>query len=120
MSRNLRIWSIRILAPALFLAAAVVLVLILRTTFDDQASSDDALPGAVAVTTVATGVDGAPTAGEPAAGTEPAKPQLYRVQAGDTLTAIAGRFETTVAELQALNPEIDPVALQTGQSIRIR
>jgi LysM repeat protein len=46
-------------------------------------------------------------------------PRIYRVQSGDTLGAIASRFDTTVAELMALNPGIEPTALRVGQQIRI-
>jgi LysM repeat protein len=41
------------------------------------------------------------------------------VRSGDTLGTIAGRFGTTVDELLALNPGIDPRALHVGQSLRV-
>jgi len=42
------------------------------------------------------------------------------VQTGDTLSAIAARRGTTVAALEALNPGVDPSALQVGQTIRVK
>jgi LysM repeat protein len=44
----------------------------------------------------------------------------YVVQTGDTLGAIAAKTGTTVAELEHLNPGIDPQALHVGQTIRVQ
>jgi hypothetical protein len=46
--------------------------------------------------------------------------QFYAVAPGDNLTSIAKRTGLTVGALQALNPNIDPNALQTGQRLRLR
>lgn len=43
----------------------------------------------------------------------------YTIQRGDTLFALAQRFNTTVAAILALNPGIDPNALQVGRIICI-
>jgi len=43
----------------------------------------------------------------------------YTVQPGDTLWLIARRYGTTVAELQRLNPGINPSRLQVGQRLTI-
>lgn len=45
---------------------------------------------------------------------------IYVVQSGDTLTAIATRTGTSVAELQALNPGVDPQILLSGQRLKLR
>lgn len=42
---------------------------------------------------------------------------VYRVQRGDTLFAIARRFETTVGILERLNPGVDPARLAVGASL---
>jgi LysM repeat protein len=47
------------------------------------------------------------------------KKRIYRVKVGDTLESIANKFETTVDDLLALNPGIDPLALSPGQKIRV-
>jgi orotidine-5'-phosphate decarboxylase/LysM repeat protein len=54
--------------------------------------------------------------------TQPAKPaaRFYVVRTGDTLGAIAPRFDMTEAELVELNPGIEPTALRIGQKIRVR
>ena len=56
---------------------------------------------------------------------EPEKPKrtkakTYTVQSGDTLTAIAHKTGVPVAELQALNPEIDPQILIAGEVLKLR
>ncbi len=45
--------------------------------------------------------------------------QTHVVSAGDTLSAIAGRYGTTVDDLLALNPGIDPYTIVAGQEIRV-
>jgi LysM repeat protein len=42
------------------------------------------------------------------------------VKTGDTLAGIAEQVGVPVAELQELNPALDPQALVSGQKIRIR
>jgi LysM repeat protein len=46
--------------------------------------------------------------------------KTYRVRSGDTLTSISIRTGVSIARLQALNPELDSDALQTGQRIKLR
>jgi len=43
----------------------------------------------------------------------------YTVQTGDTLSAIAANFGTTVAEIVALNPSLDPDHLSIGTVLKI-
>lgn len=45
---------------------------------------------------------------------------FYVVQSDDTLTAIATRTGLSVAELQALNPDVDPQILRSGQRLKLR
>jgi murein DD-endopeptidase MepM/ murein hydrolase activator NlpD len=44
---------------------------------------------------------------------------VYIVQAGDTLSYIASRFNVTLDELEAANPNVDPNSLAQGQEIVI-
>ena len=46
-------------------------------------------------------------------------PSVYVVQAGDTLSAIAARFDTTVAVLVELNGIQDAASLQIGQELQL-
>lgn len=92
----------RIAAPIAFLLAVTIAVLLVRAGLNDADSR-------------------APAGGGPAATTrQPAGPRYYVVSAGDTLGAIARRFDSTVAELVRLNPGIDPVGLRVGDRIRVR
>lgn len=44
----------------------------------------------------------------------------YEVQTGDTLIAIAHKTGVPVAEIQALNPEVDPQILIAGEKLKLR
>jgi len=46
-------------------------------------------------------------------------PRIYIVKSGDTLSGIAAHFHTPLATLEALNPSVNPGALQTGQRLRL-
>jgi LysM repeat protein len=48
------------------------------------------------------------------------KAKTYVVQTGDTLTAIAHETGVPVAEILALNPEVDPQILIAGQTLKLR
>ena len=51
--------------------------------------------------------------------TEPVRPHHYRVQHGDSLHRLAGRFNTTVDALATLNSLEHPHHIQIGQLLRI-
>ncbi|WP_376789823.1 LysM peptidoglycan-binding domain-containing protein [Thermoflexus sp.] len=59
-----------------------------------------------------------PTPDPPRAGGDPDR-ELYLVQAGDTLAALAQQFQTTVEAILTLNPGLDPQRLQIGQPLWI-
>jgi LysM repeat protein len=48
------------------------------------------------------------------------KAKTYTVQSGDTLTSIAHKNGIPVAELQALNPEVDPQILIAGETLKLQ
>ncbi len=48
------------------------------------------------------------------------KAKTYEVQSGDTLISIAHKTGIPVAELQNLNPEVDPQILIAGQVLKLR
>ena len=131
--RSLRFWMARLLAPIAFFAAATLLVLIVRESFDEDAAGrvatfeqTDAAGETVVVTTTLTETEPAPATTEVASVDEettvctPPRRATYRVKAGDTFESIAVRVCTSSASLKQLNPDVDSVALQTGQIVRIR
>lgn len=111
MDEKARVWMARILAPLAFLAAATLLVVLVQRALDDDdaTAGETGTPGTVVVTT---------DAGETGAASEDAR-RYYRIRVGDTLEAIAERFDTTVDRLLELNPGIDPLALTPRQRIRV-
>ncbi|MGK2932912.1 MAG: LysM peptidoglycan-binding domain-containing protein [Solirubrobacterales bacterium] len=48
------------------------------------------------------------------------KAKKYEVKEGDTLTGIAQKTGIPVDEIQALNPDLDPQALQAGTELKLR
>jgi peptidoglycan DL-endopeptidase LytF len=96
-------------APLAFLAAATTAVLLVRA----------GLGGSDAVEPVTT--RSARTQLVSRAPARPAKPvrkRFYVIRAGDTLDAMARRFDTSVERLLLLNPGVQPTSLRIGQRIR--
>jgi Tfp pilus assembly protein FimV len=101
-------WFMRYALPAAFLLLATATLLVARPMLHEGA--------AAAVQARKAPVVRAPT---PARRAPAPRATAYSVRSGDTLGTIAGRFGTTVEELLALNPGIDPRALRVGQSLRV-
>jgi LysM repeat protein len=106
----------RYAAPAAFLVAATIAILIVRSGLSN--GDETVRPGGTATTTAATTAPTPPTT--TARTTTAAASQFYVIEAGDTLAVIADRFDTTVEQLLVLNPEVDPVSLTIGQRIRVK
>jgi LysM repeat protein len=108
-------WGARLLAPAAFFTAVTVLVLVVQSSLSQE--TQESSPGVAAANTT---TEATTTGATTTTTTGPASRRFYRIQAGDTLEAIALRFNTTVDDLLQLNPGIDANALTPGQRIRIR
>ena len=106
----------RYAAPAAFLLAATIAVLLVRAQLGDDGGSS--LPPAPRVdTTLRTG---STTTTRPTTSVSTvAAARYYTIQRGDTLSVVAFREHTTVADIIHLNPGIDPHSLQVGQKIRV-
>ena len=104
MKRGWRAELKRYGAPTIFLLAVTIAVLLVRSGLQQRSAP------APATTTVRTTT------------TAPAKrgPHYYKLRAGETLSDVAVRFNTTVDRLLALNPHVKPTALIVGQRIRVR
>ena len=103
----------RFAAPAAFLLAVTVAVLLVRAGF--QGGSDSGGGTTAPTTTSAAATTTTTTA---TTTTQPAK-RFYTIQAGDTLDIVAAKYGKTVDDLLALNPGVDPHALRIGQKIRV-
>ena len=105
-------WGPRILAPLAFFAAATVLIMLVNNSLNSETggSTAPAEPRAQATT-------GAAETGQTRPGR---RRRFYRIREGDTLEAIAAQFNTTVDDLNRLNPGVNANALTPGQRIRVR
>jgi LysM repeat protein len=109
MERGWRKHAKRYGAPAAFLLAVTVAVLLVRSGLQGRDSSTDA-------TTVRT-----TTATTPVTTSVPVKQRrFYHVRQGETLSDVAIRFDTTVAALETLNPGVEPTNLTVGQRLRVK
>jgi LysM repeat protein len=115
-------------APAAFLAAVTIAVILIKAGLNGGSGSTttvEALPTTSTATkpvttpklvfTTATATLTESTTTKTAPGAE-----YYVVQSGDTLGSIAQHYSTTVDELMTLNPGTDPTALHIGQKIRVK
>lgn len=100
-----------------------------RTSFVARLVAVLALAGAVVVLIVAipSALDGGSDSAKHGkqGNTHHAKPHrttaaTYVVKSGDTLTAIAHQTGVPVAQILALNPEVDPQILIAGQTLKLR
>jgi LysM repeat protein len=113
-------------APAAFLAAVTIAVILIKAGLSGGSDSQPATVGALP--TSSSNSSTAPTTTKlvlttpTTATTETTTPgaQYYVVQTGDTLGSVAQKYSTTVAQLLTLNPGVDPTALHIGQRIRVQ
>lgn len=114
-------------APAAFLAAVTIAVILIKAGLSgssDSAPTVGALPthSSTTTTTTPTTTKLVLTAPPATTSTETTTPgaQYYVVQSGDTLGSVAAKYSTTVEELLTLNPGVDPTDLHIGQRIRVQ
>jgi LysM repeat protein len=106
----------RYAAPAGFLLAATIAVVLIHSGLHSGGSSNGSGPPAVTTTTrkhVATTTVGRTTT------TRTAK-QYWTVQAGDTFGVISTKTGVPVATIEQLNPTIHSTALFIGEKVRIK
>jgi len=97
-------------APLAFLAAATVAVLLIRAGLNsDPTPSSSTVPATTTASTLTT-----------RNATPPRQRRYYRVRAGQTLSDVAIRFDTSVEQLLVLNPGIQPTNLTVGQRVRVK
>lgn len=99
-------------APAAFLAAVTIAVLLVKSALNGGSSQ----PAPVALTSLPTH---AAKRAHPTSTTTARAVRYYTIQPGDTLGSVAVRERTTVEQLLRMNPGIDPHTLHSGQRIRV-
>jgi LysM repeat protein len=95
----------RLAAPLALLAAAVAVVVVIQASRSNAPSNT---PSATRTTVT-----------QPARHARQAAPRAYVVKPGDTLTVIAEKTGVSLDDIQQLNPDIDPNALQTGERLKL-
>jgi hypothetical protein len=112
--RSVRAGAARYLAPAAFLLAVTIAVLLIRA----------GLRGNESQTTTQGPVTTAPTTVKPSTTTKvrtrTTRAQFYTVQTGDTFGSIASKTGISVSQLQRLNPNVSSNSLQVGQRLRVK
>jgi LysM repeat protein len=108
----------RYVAPAAFLLAITIAVLLIRSGLGGSPSS---APPTVSTPTTAPVTTGQTRTTATTTGTTtPSGATFYVVQKGDTFGLIATKQGTTIAEIERLNPGVSSNALQVGEKIRVR
>jgi LysM repeat protein len=106
----------RYVAPAAFLLAATVAVLLIRSGL--QAGTSTPATTSAAVTQPHKTVSSTTTTGRTT--TTAAGPRFWTVQAGDTFGVISSKSGVPVATIQELNPNVKSTSLFIGQKLRLR
>jgi LysM repeat protein len=109
VERGWRAQAKRYGAPAAFLLAVTIAVLLVRSGLQND---PDAATNSVPTQTVPTE---ATTTAVPVK-----RRRYYRLRAGETLSDVAIKFDTTVEQLLALNPGIEPTNLVVDQRVRVK
>jgi LysM repeat protein len=114
-------------APAAFLAAVTIAVILIKSGLSGGSGSTTTVglfptTTRTATTTTTTKLVLTTPQATTATTTETTTPaaEYYAVHSGDTLGSIAQKYGTTVDELMTLNPGIDPTALDIGQKLRVK
>ena len=106
----------RYAAPAAFLLAATIAVLLIRSALDESGPTPATTSATVRTQTTTAKTTTATTATT----TTTAAAEYHTIVSGDTFQQLALDNHTTVDELVRLNPGVDPSALTVGQKVRIR
>jgi LysM repeat protein len=105
----------RYVAPAAFLLAATIGVLLIRSGLHAGTSTPATTSGVV--TQPHKTVSSTTTRGTT---TTAAGPRFWTVQAGDTFGVIASKSGVPVATIEQLNPNVKSTSLFIGQKLRLR
>lgn len=99
------------IAPvALGLAILACLIVLMGQGSDGSSAPEESATGGAATTSKSAPADKSVTVTR----------SSYTVKAGDSFSAIAEKTGVEIGELQRLNPEIDPRALQPGQKLKLK
>jgi LysM repeat protein len=101
----------RWLAPLALVAVIAAVYLVVHKTLVPKHKA----PPAPTQTTVQSGTKKTGSRGRSSRPT-----RVYVVKPGDSLSAISVKTKVSVAELESLNPKVNPNALQAGQRLKLK
>lgn len=104
----------RYAAPAVFLLAVTIAVLLIRSGLQGGGSTTGTGP----VTHAATAPT--PPPGTTSHGTTTLSGRFYTVESGDTFGSISAKTGVPIAQLEQLNPGVSSNSLQVGQRLRVK
>lgn len=107
-------WTARLLAPLALVVTLLAVALVVTTSMDggDEAADEAAQQS--------TGVEAEPDKSDESDDEGSGGEKTYVVESGDSLSTIAEKFDTSVEELEKLNPDVDSTTLIEGQELKIR
>jgi LysM repeat protein len=111
-----REWQ-RYVAPAAFLLAATIAILLIRSGLE---AGDKPTQAPRSVPTVPSKRIATTTAPTTTAAAKRAGPRFWTVQAGDTFAVISSKSGVPVATLERLNPKMKSTSLFIGEKLRLR
>lgn len=119
MEKRTRRSPARFLAPLALIAVVVALLAIISGSGGGGGTSTSE-----STTTTSSAQTSTSTTTSKQAKKKPAKStdtgKTYTVQVGDTLGGIANKTGVPLQQIEALNPDVDPHAMTTGQEIRLK
>jgi LysM repeat protein len=106
----------RYAAPAAFLLAVTVAVLLIRSGINGGGTTTTTERGPVThASTAAT-----PPPGTTNRATTTLAGRFYTVESGDTFGSISAKTGVPIAEIERLNPSVSSNSLQVGQRLRVK
>ena len=110
----------RYAAPAAFLLAATLAVVLIRSGLESGGGAGGAASTATVASTTTKHVSTAPTTTTTKRKPKPSGAQYWTVQAGDTFGVISSKTGVPVATIEQLNPNASSTSLFIGEKIRIK
>ncbi|HVC88510.1 MAG TPA: LysM domain-containing protein [Gaiellaceae bacterium] len=108
----------RYVAPAAFLLAATIAIVLIRSGIEAGHAPSSSTTGVLTLRTTPKRVATTPTTTGAAA--TPAAPRFWTVRAGDTFGVISTKSGVPVVTIEQLNPTVHSTSLYIGQKIRLR
>jgi LysM repeat protein len=107
----------RYVAPAAFLLAATIAIVLIRSGLQSGTSTPTTT---VAVQTTHKTVSTSTTVSSGQTSTAASTPRFWTVKAGDTFGVISTKSGVPVATIQQLNPNVKSTSLFIGEKLRLR